>query len=744
MNWKKQVVSLILVGCTIVSMLPVAFAAGQDISIGSQQNVTAEETTIKTQSDEKDNTMSTEASSTGAYSPYPEINYSYSSSVTCGTIRYISQKPSGSHFYSAYWPSSSFGSYAGPSSECGTASCSMALSYVGINKTPKQMLEAYNGVTYFSGWGETSYLTPSVSTAMNNYINGNGKYSPPMIHLNNYSAGGHYLLLIGQSGTTYQTLDPWENSVTRMTINGTTATYVKDGVTKTDAVSSAIQYYNANASKPSTPTPTPTGTRTISDGDYHIVTDLNISYGLNVAYNSTSACANIQIHNSMGDADTSSVVTVKYLDNGYYKLTMRNSGKVLDVQNASTSNGTNVQQYDDNGTDAQKWIIREAGNGCFNIISKCNGLYMDVAGGSTADYTNVQMYTGNGTSAQKWRFIAWGAADGQSISDGNYKIVSAMDNTKCVDVSGAATQNYTNVQLWSNVSNAAQTWKVKYMGNGFYMLTDINSNKNLDVSGAKASAGTNVQIYEDNGNNAQRWIIKPAGNGYYYIISKIARQHLDASEGKSANGTNLQIWYNYSSNNNAQKWKFIKEPEKTSSKFTDVSQSAYYYHAVEWAATNKITSGTTATTFSPNIICTRAQVVTFLWNMNGNPEPKTTNNPFIDIKSTDWFYKAVMWAVENRITSGTSSTTFSPNTNCTRAQTVAFLWNMNGKPTPQTTNNPFIDVRSTDWFQKAVIWAVGNKITSGTSTTTFSPNQVCTRAQVVTFLWNMAGKPQTT
>ena len=169
--------------------------------------------------------------------------------------------------------------------------------------------------------------------------------------------------------------------------------------------------------------------------------------------------------------------------------------------------------------------------------------------------------------------------------------------------------------------------------------------------------------------------------------------------------------------------------------FTDVPSGAYYYDAVRWAVENNVTSGTSATTFSPNADCTRAQVVTFLWRAAGSPNPKSTYNPFSDVKSGAYYYKAVLWAVENKITAGTSATTFSPDASCTRAQVVTFLWRYEGEPAPSSSINPFKDVKSGSYYYTAVLWAVGKKVTSGTSSNTFSPDATCTRAQVVTFLY---------
>ena len=168
--------------------------------------------------------------------------------------------------------------------------------------------------------------------------------------------------------------------------------------------------------------------------------------------------------------------------------------------------------------------------------------------------------------------------------------------------------------------------------------------------------------------------------------------------------------------------------------FVDVATGSYYEDAVDWAVENGITKGTDDTHFSPDGICTRAQAVTFLWRTAGSPKPEIRTMPFTDVPVGSYYYDAVLWAVENGITKGTSDTTFSPNMTCTRAQIVTFLWRSEKSPAAGTAN-PFADVKSTAYYADAVLWAVKENITKGTTSTTFSPNADCTRAQIVTFLW---------
>ena len=168
--------------------------------------------------------------------------------------------------------------------------------------------------------------------------------------------------------------------------------------------------------------------------------------------------------------------------------------------------------------------------------------------------------------------------------------------------------------------------------------------------------------------------------------------------------------------------------------FTDVAAGSYCYDAVQWAVANGITNGTDATHFSPNAGCTRGQVVTFLWRAAGCPQPKNRTMPFTDVPKSSYFYDAVLWAVEAGITKGTSDTKFSPDDLCTRAQIAVFLWRSEGSPLAEG-RNPFADVAANAYYADAVLWAVAEDITMGTSRTTFSSDDTCTRAQIVTFLW---------
>ena len=168
---------------------------------------------------------------------------------------------------------------------------------------------------------------------------------------------------------------------------------------------------------------------------------------------------------------------------------------------------------------------------------------------------------------------------------------------------------------------------------------------------------------------------------------------------------------------------------------TDVPNGKYFSKPIFWAYENGITKGKTATEFQRDVACTRKQIVTFLWRAAGQPEPESMDNPFEDVKRGDQFEKAILWAYYSGITKGTDDTHFSPENPCTRKQIVMFLWRFHNKPEPESMENPFSDVKRGDQFEKAILWALGEGITTGKTKTTFEPESPCTRGQIVTFLY---------
>ena len=333
-----------------------------------------------------------QAATTISYAPNPKVEYGYSSGVTTGTIRYISQINGSAYFNSNYW-----GNWAGQAGiECGTASISMALSYVGVNKTPKAILDAHSGTTYFTGWGPTT-SNPSVANGMNNYINGNGKYSPPIVHFTTgYASGSHYVILIGKvSSSSYLVLDPASNNT--WTLSTSDAKY--------KSINQVFQYYNASASiVPDIKEPTSIIYPT-SGATYKIASGVGNNMYLDFACTND----NVQIYencdgHSNPDFVKSQYFKLTHVGDGWYTIINPANGKAVDVCDANPASDTNVWQYEPNGTNAQLFRFYDAGNGYCYIKSKL-GCYVDVAGANNTNNTNVWMVSFNGTNAQKWKLI---------------------------------------------------------------------------------------------------------------------------------------------------------------------------------------------------------------------------------------------------------------------------------------------------------------------------------------------------
>ena len=299
-------------------------------------------------------------------------------------------------------------------------------------------------------------------------------------------------------------------------------------------------------------------TKTIEEGTYVIKSAINDKFVLDIEDASKANEANLQIYQSNGT--NAQKFKVKYLNNGYYTIESVNSGKVLDVDDAKKTQGTNVQQYDSNNTDAQKWTIKKNSDGTYSLVSKCNNLYMDVKDGIASNSRNVQVYGGNGTKAQKFKFekvadpINYSEKAEKTISDGTYTIKSAINGKFVLDIDNASKSNGANVQIYQSNGTNAQKFKVKYLNNGYYTIESVNSGKVLDVDNAGKNQGTNVQQYGANNTDAQKWIIAKNTDGTYSIVSKCNNLYLDVKDGIASSGKNIQVYGR--NGTRAQKFKF--------------------------------------------------------------------------------------------------------------------------------------------------------------------------------------------
>ena len=291
-------------------------------------------------------------------------------------------------------------------------------------------------------------------------------------------------------------------------------------------------------------------------------------------------------------------------------------------------------------------------------------------------------------------------------TDGTTTYAAGAEYTVTKEATLTAVWSYTGSSSSSSSSSSYYAISAPTVANGSVSVTPSSASKGTTVTiTAKPNDGYELDKLTVTDKDGNHLSLSDKGNGKYTFTMPAGKVNVDAAFSKIAAGVS----------------------------FRDVAQNAYYYDAVQWAVEKGITEGTSATTFSPDASCTRAQMVTFLWRAAGSPAPKRTTNPFRDVRSTDYYYDAVLWAVENGITSGTGADTFAPNATVTRGQTVTFLYRAAGSPA--VSGGSFSDVAADAYYANAVAWASQHNITSGVGNGNFAPNADCTRAQIVTLLY---------
>ena len=300
------------------------------------------------------------------------------------------------------------------------------------------------------------------------------------------------------------------------------------------------------------------------------------------------------------------------------------------------------------------------------------------------------------------------------------KLTAQLNVPSAVLPTVTAGSNALSVQLNAagagrNIPAATQYVVELYQGNTLVETKTVSTVQTVVFSGLSSGTAYTLKSYA----------VSPVGR------SDILSQTVTTASGSSGGHT--------SSGSNSSRPSDPKPPvNDPSTGFTDVKNDAYYADAVKWAVDWGITNGQTTTLFGAEASCTRAQIVTFLWRAAGSPVPQTTKNPFTDLSEDAYYYQAVLWAMEQGITVGTTETTFDPDQTCTRGEAVTFLHRNAGEPVA-AGNHGFQDVNGSDYYDNAVQWAREKNITSGTTETTFSPNARCTRGQIVTFLYRNLG-----
>ena len=302
------------------------------------------------------------------------------------------------------------------------------------------------------------------------------------------------------------------------------------------------------------------GGRTVEDGIYYVGVKANPSQVLDIADASSSDGANLQIWAATGAANQK--FRFECGDDGFYTITCLKSGKVLDVDNGNVVPGANVQQWSGYGGDSQKWAVQDDGDGGYRLVCKANGLAIDLTGGSTADGTNVQSWTLNGTEAQSFD-ISSAKAD-RAVADGVYVVSAAADPSKVLDIEGGSLSDGARLQVYGTNMTQAQAFRFDYdEETGFYTITNEGSGKVLDAAGGSTSNGTRVQQYAPNGTLAQRWIVSRDGDGVRICSAAAPSQVLDLTGRSSSDGTKVQLWSSSGGSNQLFRL-YSASPEKVS------------------------------------------------------------------------------------------------------------------------------------------------------------------------------------
>ena len=330
-------------------------------------------------------------------------------------------------------------------------------------------------------------------------------------------------------------------------------------------------------------------------------------------------------------------------------------------------------------------------------------------------------------------------ADGDAFSvEGSVKWVDADGN----ELPGSTVVNANVIYNWvftpasanySDIGGRIVVYRVSAGGGGgassesrsYAVTVEKAENGTVTVNPSKAEAGAAVRIS-----------VKPAEG---YKLDKIRALDANSNELVLIVGSAGEYSFVMPESRVTVSAGFVKIEEEKPVEFADVKAEDYYFDAVQWAAKNGITDGITEDHFGSDMLCTRAQIITFLWRAAGSPEPKNSENPFADFDSGDYYFKAVLWAIEQGITNGTSEDRFSPDDTCTRAQSAAFLYRAAGSPEVDGESG-FVDVESEAYYAAAVAWAEKNGITEGIGNDLFGTDHHCTRAQIVTFLYRSMAK----
>ena len=539
----------------------------------------------------------------------------------------------------------------------------------------------------------------------------------------------------------------------------------------------------------------PTVTVTISKAAAPVLADIPVSFKYTVT-TGEKAIGNAGIPAdagtltySKGIASTTGTVTVTSWD-------VDSTGKVTYTLFNGAANDTVTLPVTIVSTNYEDAVV----NVVITLLPRDDQAALRVTGGTTVVYgQTLQLGTSGGSGSGAVTYTITDV-DGQATIDADGKLTPVKVGTVKVKATKAADANYnaiTSAEVEITITKATPTGEPKYTEITTSGKTLADAALTLDGSTLKPNTGT-LEWVDDKGNarpgdtkveanTSYKWRFTPAdanyttltgsielyhksssgGSGWYYTYHTIkatagangsispsgwtsVREGWDQAftitpdkgyavarvlvDGKSVGAVTTYTFKNVTKDHTIEAVFMKSNGNPQTGVFVDVPEDSYYEEAVNWAVENGITNGVSSDRFDPDGLCTRAQIVTFLWRAAGSPAPKSTGHNFTDVKAGSYYEQAVLWAVENGITVGTSSTTFSPDATCTRAQAVTFLYRASGSPAV-SGSAAFSDVAADAYYADAVAWAEKKGITTGIGGGLFGSNNDCTRAQIVTFLW---------
>lgn len=416
--------------------------------------------------------------------------------------------------------------------------------------------------------------------------------------------------------------------------------------------------------------------------------------------------------------------------NGDIVLTDPQTGGTLEISQGAVINGDIINQKVADVTVSGGTVTGQVTNSGNGTITVTGGTFpnADVSKYVPKEACVISFYSAGGNPVPSIVAKKGGQIKLPTCTrDGDYSFVGWWSDTKTYDAGETITVNedMTFTAQWHNESSSggSSSGGSSSSSSGDYAITvDAGKHGDVSVSPKRADKGDTVTITVDPDKG--------------YEVDEVIVTNKDGDSIRVRDRGDGEYTFTMPDSKVTVEVTFVEASGELS--FVDVAKSDYYYDAVKWAVDNGVTTGVTDTIFAPGNPCTRAQTVTFLWRAAGMPQAANRVNPFTDVSVNDYYYEAVLWAVENGITGGTTATTFSPNATCTRAQVVTFLWRYSKEDA--SILPMFTDVAEGDYYYGAVAWAVENGVTTGVTDTTFAPGNPCTRGQIVTFLYRYMGK----